>query len=111
MQHEMRLTKEPFQKIQNGTKTIESRLFDEKRQLLHEGDELVFRLTDDPNQEIKTKIVALLRYPSFKELMDAFPAESFGGKSTEANLEEIHRFYSQEDEQKYGVVGIKIVTM
>ena len=34
MKHEMKLNNSPFERIKNGTKTIELRLNDEKRQLL-----------------------------------------------------------------------------
>lgn len=34
MKHEMKLNNGPFERIKNGTKTIELRLNDEKRQLL-----------------------------------------------------------------------------
>ena len=32
MIHKMKLNKSPFERIKNGTKTIEFRLYDEKRQ-------------------------------------------------------------------------------
>lgn len=35
--HEMRLHNEPFELIRNGSKTIEMRLYDEKRQLIKVG--------------------------------------------------------------------------
>ena len=34
----MKLNKEPFNKIEKGTKTIELRLYDEKRSLVKEND-------------------------------------------------------------------------
>ena len=34
MKHEMKLNNGPFEQIKNGTKTIELRLYDEKRKLL-----------------------------------------------------------------------------
>lgn len=33
MKHQMKLNNEPFESIKNGTKTIELRLYDEKRRL------------------------------------------------------------------------------
>ena len=36
--HELKLTAEPFEAIAAGNKTIESRLFDEKRQAIQLGD-------------------------------------------------------------------------
>lgn len=45
----MNLHNEPFDLIKNGTKTIELRLNDEKRQLLKENDIIEFtnRVTDE----------------------------------------------------------------
>jgi len=36
--HELRLHNEPFEKIKSGAKTIEMRLYDEKRKLIKEND-------------------------------------------------------------------------
>lgn len=111
MQHEMRLTKGPFEKVQNGTKVIESRLFDSKRKLINPGDEILFRLADDETQKVRTRVIAIFRYRSFKELMTDFPASMFGGDSTEDLLAEIRSFYSEEEEKAYGVVGVKVERM
>ena len=42
MLHKMRLNKEPFDEMKNGTKTIEFRLYDEKRQKVKIGDKIEF---------------------------------------------------------------------
>ena len=42
MIHEMRLNNEPFNKIKEGTKTVELRLLDEKRKTLRVGDKIIF---------------------------------------------------------------------
>ena len=42
MKHEMKLNNGPFERIKNGTKTIELRLNDEKRQLLKIKDLIEF---------------------------------------------------------------------
>lgn len=47
MLHHMKLQAEPFQKIRSGTKTVEMRLNDEKRQSIREGDEYGLGLTAD----------------------------------------------------------------
>lgn len=106
--HTMKLAKEPFEKIVNGQKIIESRLFDEKRRLVNVGDEIEFSRNDDPTKVSKTKVKALYRYDSFENLFSDFPSEYFGGNSKEFLLEEISRFYPKEEQEKYGVVGIRI---
>ena len=65
---ELRLNKGPFDSIKNGTKTIEMRLFDEKRKLHQVGDILIFKKRPEEIETIKAKIIALHKYPSFKEI-------------------------------------------
>lgn len=50
MIHEMMLSPKPFEMIASGTKTIELRLNDEKRQKVQVDDTIVFVRTDDSRQ-------------------------------------------------------------
>ena len=103
----MKLTKNPFQKIMCGKKIIESRLYDEKRQKIKLGDLIEFKCTDN-EESVLTKVTGLFIHPSFSDLFSDFPPEHFGGSSNEELLNEIHQFYSPEEEKQYGVVGIRI---
>ncbi len=108
MKHEMRLHPEPFKNIKNGTKTIELRLNDEKRQLLNVGDILEFtnRLDDE---KLCTKIIGLHHYDNFRELYKHFDKVSMGYREDEeANPEDMEKYYSKEEQEKYGVVGIEV---
>lgn len=49
MKHQVKLNNSPFEKIANSTKTIELRLYDEKRQKLNVGDEIVFSNSEEYN--------------------------------------------------------------
>ena len=51
MTHSMQLTPSPFQMIKEGTKTIELRLFDEKRRKIQIGDIIEFSNTDTELEE------------------------------------------------------------
>lgn len=106
--HRMKLAKEPFEKIVSGQKIIESRLHDEKRQQISVGDCVEFIRNDDPTKTILTKVKALYPYHSFDDLFSHFPSKYFGGASKEELIGEIRKFYPTEEEEKYGVVGIKI---
>lgn len=108
MQHQMMVSSEPFNQIASGAKVIESRLYDEKRQQINLGDEIEFSENDHPEHTAKTKVIGLLRYRSFKDLFADHDPTLFGGESREFLLNQIKQFYSDEDEQKYGVVGIRI---
>lgn len=104
----MRLMEEPFNKIKNGQKVIEVRVFDEKRQALELGDEIIFTKRPEETEEVHAKIVGLFRYPSFRDLFEGFPPEDFGYSSREELITTIYENYSKEEEIEFGVIGIRI---
>ena len=61
MEHKMRLFESPFERIKSGKKTIELRLFDEKRQKLSIGDIVEFSKLPDMKEKARVEVVALLR--------------------------------------------------
>ena len=108
MEHMMRLHKGPFELIKNGSKTIELRLNDEKRQLINVGDEITFENRSD-GDTIHTQVVDLHKYPSFEELYKHFDKVSMGYKEDEeADPRDMEQYYSAEEQSKYGVVGIEL---
>jgi len=108
MKHEMKLHDDPFQLIKLGTKTIELRLLDEKRSLINIGDSIEFtnRLT---NEKIIVMVKGLHKYSSFEELYKNFNKVLLGYKEDEeANPKDMEQYYSKEEQNNYGVVGIEI---
>ena len=105
--HQMKLQSSPFEKIKNGTKTIEIRLNDEKRQLLKVGDSIEFSLMTDPTQTIKIEVVGLEKFPTFKEMFAAYPVEEYGSENQD-EWELMYKYYSPEEEAKYGVLAIRV---
>lgn len=104
----MRLHKGPFELIKNGSKTIELRLYDEKRQMINVGDTITFENRSD-GDKIIVKVIALHKYPSFEELYKHFNKVSIGYKEDEeANPKDMELYYSSEEQFKYGVVGIEM---
>lgn len=109
--HNMKLYTEPFTLIREGNKNIEVRLNDEKRKEIQIGDEIIFSNYDNPNEQIKVKVVNLSKFNTFSELYSSFPNEKFGHKkeiTLEKQIENIKKIYSEEKEKKYGVLGIHI---
>ncbi len=103
----MNLRKGPFDKISNGGKIVESRLYDEKRQSIKIGDQIKFVCTDGEKvEEAITEVKALYLYPNFDSMMGELPSGCFGHEKTQDAIDEINQFYSKEDQEKYGVVGI-----
>lgn len=101
MRHRMHLNNDQFNWIKNGTKTLELRLNDEKRQLLKERDLIEFtnRLT---KETIVVEVLKLHKYSNFLELYKYLDNISMGYDK------DMERYYSKEEEDKYGVVGIEI---
>lgn len=108
MIYQMKLQPEYFFKIKKGSKTIEARLFDEKRRMLKVDDQIEFQCLPDLNKKITANIVELLKYKNFTELFGKLPIEDFGEKNKEKFLSKINTIYSQEDQAKYSVIGIRI---
>lgn len=108
MKHEMRLHQEPFDLIKKGTKTIEMRLYDEKRRQIKEGDFIIFT-NRQTNESINTEVIKLYIYPNFEELYKHFDKISLGYNENETpNSDDMNIYYPKEKQNKYGVVGIKI---
>lgn len=108
MKHKMRLHNEPFSKIKNGTKTIEMRLNDEKRQLISVGDIIEFenRVT---LEVINTEVINLYKFNSFDELYKHFNKIILGyDEDDSANSDDMEQYYLMEEQDKYGVLAIEI---
>ena len=109
MLHKMKLQLSPFEMIKNGTKTIELRLYDEKRQKVQVGDFIEFTCLDDVIQKIQTRVTALHRYSTFAELYAALPKEKLEYNLTDTpDPNHMDDYYSREDQEKYGVLGIEL---
>lgn len=108
MQHEMNLNNAPFESIKSGSKTVEMRLFDEKRQCLKVGDTILFTNNSSAEQMV-VEIVFLQTYTSFEELYSHFDKVSIGYQPCEvANPNDMLVYYTSEQVSKYGVVAIGI---
>lgn len=108
MKYEMKLNDKPFKKIKEGTKTIELRLNDEKRQLLKEKDLIEFT-NRETLEKLLVKIENLYYYSSFKELYKNFDKIEMGYEKDDiADPKDMEKYYSKEEQEKYGVLGIKI---
>ena len=108
--HDMKLNPSPFAMIKSGKKTIELRLFDEKRQKIKVGDMIVFTDTNT-GEKLNTTVVKLHRFNSFEELYKSLPLLKCG--YTEENIDkakpsDMEQYYSAEEQKKYGVIGIEL---
>ena len=105
MIHKMKLQESPFERIKNGTKTVEFRLYDEKRSKIKIGDQIEFAKLPDLQETILVDVLDLYREDTFENLFKKlFTDEDEIKKKTTS----MYQYYSSDEEKQYGIVGIKI---
>ena len=105
MLHKMKLNESPFERMKSGTKTIEFRLFDEKRKAIRVGDKIEFSKLPDLKEKLLVDVVELYRENTFENLFrKLYTDEEEITRKTKA----MYEIYSPEKEQQYGILGIKI---
>ena len=112
MNHDSKLPLDPFERIKKGKKIIEVRLLDEKRKSIEIGDTISFFKLPNLEESIKTKVIGLSRFNSFKDFFSFFRTKPFGhpeNMSIEEQVSGMRNAYSEEEEKKLGVLGIHIV--
>ena len=108
MTHKMNLTPAAFGAVSTGKKTVEMRLFDEKRSKINIGDRIEFENTDT-HQTIMCRVVSLTQYNDFYELYSHCDKVAIGyGEDEIANAEDMYNYYSAEQIKENGVLAIEI---
>lgn len=110
MIHEMKLQPEYYDFIRKGTKRIEIRLNDEKRQQIKIGDTIKFFKEPELIESFNAKVVDLLKYNNFNDMFKDFDISVLADKTMtkEELINTLEQFYTKEKQEKYGVLGIKI---
>ena len=108
MTHKMNLAPRPFELIKSGKKTVEMRLNDEKRRVIKVGDEIAFT-HNESGEVLFAEVTALYPFGSFSELYSAFNPEALGyAKGEISSPSDMNEYYTEEQQEKYGVLGIGI---
>lgn len=113
-EHIMKLHPQPFAKIRDGSKTIELRLYDEKRKRISIGDTIRFVNTADASDAVVVRVRDLFIFDSFDELYKHLPLMECGYTEEDINTaspDDMEMYYLKEEQKKYGVVGIQISLM
>ena len=108
MQHTMNLHNEPFNKIKGGTKTVEMRLFDERRKGINIGDTILFT-NNTTGEKLAVQVTNMQAFANFEELYENYDKVSIGYAPDEAaNPTDMNLYYTNEQIATYGVVAIGI---
>ena len=110
--HIMKLEHKWYEHIVNGRKTVEGRLYDEKRRKIGIGDCIVFKPVgcSKCNTLLYTVVLGLRRYNSFREMLEKEGIEHVlpDIHSLDEGVKVYRKYYSAEDEERYGVVAIEL---
>lgn len=110
MIHEMKLQEQYFNYIKYGTKEYEIRLNDEKRKKIKKGDFIEFK--KQPLLEEKNIVIVedIIHYRNFSEILNDIKIEYLADISIkkEELIKDLELFYSKEEQEKYGVIAIKL---
>ncbi len=108
MQYTMNLHNAPFEKIKSGTKTVEMRLFDERRKNIKVGDAILFT-NNTTGEQLCVQVTKIEVFVNFEELYANYDKISIGYESSEvANPADMLLYYTCEQIATYGVVAIGI---
>ena len=108
MEMKIHLHPDVFEIVKNGTKKVEVRINDEKRRKLHIGDTLIFLKRPEEKESLMATVTGLDYYDNFQELVKHYEIKDLYLETytKEMFLEELKRFYSEEEQKEYGVVAI-----
>lgn len=106
--HTMKVQTKYYNLLKSGVKTVELRLWDEKRQLIKVGDEITFSDLSNPADTFAAQVLSLHRAGSFDELCNIVSPAQAGFTAKEELINCLQEFYTPDAQQEYGVVGIEI---
>ena len=107
----MNLAPLPYKQIVDGKKTIELRLYDERRQGLRVGDFIEFTNRDDPTKRFTARVEELYIFDSFDDLYKSLPLIDCGYSEEDllfASPRDMDQYYTREQQKTYKALGIKI---
>ncbi len=106
----MGLQSEFYYYMLNGNKRIEVRLYDDKRKNIKLGDTIKFMLEPDRKEYFYAKVIGLLRYNSFNDLLNDIDISLVAPSRYDKNsfINELEKYYPKDKQLKYGIIGIRI---
>ena len=106
--HTMKIQTKYYKLLKDGVKTIELRLYDEKRQQLHIGDMIQFSDLSNPDDSFVAQVTKLHRAPNFESLCEIIQPTQAGFSNVQELIQTMEQFYPSAKQHQYGVIGIEI---
>ncbi len=96
--------------LKEGKKTVELRLFDEKRQKIKMGDYILFSNADNMHDSFQGKVTNLYWERNFDDLCKKITPAQAGFKTKKELVNALKEFYPIEKQEKFGVLAIEVNT-
>jgi len=109
--HKMHLSEPWFTLINLGLKKAEGRLNTGRFKELQEGDIIEWYNDDFKHRKCVTKISKKIEYKSFREYLHKEGLQNClpGMPDIEHGLSVYYKYYTKEDEEKFGVISIRLI--
>ena len=110
MLHKMNIDDIYFQLVRSGQKKNEYRLYDEKRQKISVGDEILLINNSNKSETLKVIVTEIKIYKEWRSALFSTWKDDFLGlyHSLDEVVEACSEFYSKSDVEKYGIVVLTI---
>lgn len=106
--HIMNVQTKYYNLLKAGRKTVELRLFDEKRQKIKIGDEILFSDSSNSNDNFKAVVLKLHQAETFDALCQIISPQQAGFSTKEDLTSALEEFYTPSAQKQFGVIGIEI---
>ncbi|WP_225416344.1 ASCH domain-containing protein [Levilactobacillus lindianensis] len=103
---QMKLAADQFDLMAVGSKTIEIRLHDPKRQSIQVGDTIRFVNLADASQVLEKRVRGHRLFPTFAALYHAYSPVSVG--SQPQMVQATYTIYTIEQERRWGTMAIEV---
>lgn len=112
MNYEMKLYSNYFNKVKEGKKKIEIRLFDKKRRTIKIGDKITFLKLPDLSECVEVRVLDFKIYKNFEKLANDFEVIEMGfefnTKEELINSRIIEEIYSEDEIRINGLIAFRI---
>jgi len=107
--HQTKLQEKYFSMIKSGEKTIELRLFDDKRKNIKIGDIIEFFDIADKNKTLLVEVIGLHKAADFSALCVQIDCKLAGFSTPDELCTTMNKFYPVKNQKHFGVIGIELI--
>lgn len=105
--HKLTVSRKDFDMIFKGEKSVDLRLYDDKRQIMNIGDRVQFNASGS-TAYFEATIIGLVRAQTFERLFQIVSVQKCGFTDANTAVKIMNQNYSLDMQQELGVIGIVV---